>query len=521
MSNQPQTLVVQNGPQAGQSFTLTGGFLTIGRTPGNQIVIADGTISRQHARLTVQPDGVFIEDLGSSNGTFVNGQRVINRVALTPGDTVKVGTSITLGVQGVGGVVPAPVQAVSGSAGRGLTMGLAALVVIIVIGVATWFVVQSQQPSETDSAAPATEEPTATPVPTPTPVPQVVLDFTVDKTTVQLGECVTLRWRVEEAKEVRLDGESVPPEGNRKVCPQEATNTYRLTALSLDGETEEQALSLTVPPTPPPPPDLNIEFVAAQTTVSFGECTELRWSVENALEVRLAGDKVGATGAERVCPEDPQTSYKLVVQPLEGPGVEQVVTIDVPATPMPTATPVPTDTPRPQAQQPYVDKFIADQTALNQGSCTSLRWSVRNAQSVQLSGGEIGSQTVGREGARRVCPPTNGTTYSLVAAGSDGSDQRSLTMAVTVPTVIVQPQPVAPPSGPASVNVCARPAEGICYNFRWDIENVREIYFDGEGVGGHDSRKVCDAEALPGERGRLRIIHTDGHVEEIVAWPPC
>lgn len=538
MSNQPSiTLTVHTGPQAGQTFQLTTGAQTIGRTAQNQIVISERTISKQHARLTVQPDGVFIQDLGSSNGTFVNGRRVSGPTRLQAGDIVQIGTSVRFGVQGgPAGAFPAPTAAPRSR--RGLVAGVVAMTALLVlagIGAATWFVLRSTQPGndQVDSAAPGpgevnvTEESPAQ-ASTPSPLPAVTIDFTVDKTIVKLGECATLRWRVENAKEVRLDGERVPEEDSRKVCPQEASKTYRLTALSAGGETTEQAVTLTVPPTLPPPPGVEIEFTAGQSTVNFGECTTLSWSVQNAQEVRLDGKKVGAGGTEQVCPKEPANTYTLLVQSLEGENVEQTVIINVPATPtptpVPTATLVPTATPQPKPQSPYVEKFIADQTTLNQGSCTSLRWSVRNAQTVQLSGGEIGSQTVGNEGARRVCPPANGTTYNLVASGSGGSDQRSITLAIIAPTptpvIVVVPQPVAP-SGPPSINVCAEPAEGICYIFRWDIQNVKEIYFDGEGVTGHDSRKVCDADALPGERGNLRIVHLDGHSETISAWSPC
>ena len=83
----------------------------------------------------------------------------------------------------------------------------------------------------------------------------------------------TLRWQVENAKEVRLDGEKVIDEGSHKVCPQEASKTYRLTALSLDGETSEESVTLTVPPTPLPPPGVDIEFTVDNTTISYGDCT--------------------------------------------------------------------------------------------------------------------------------------------------------------------------------------------------------------------------------------------------------
>ena len=110
MSNQPPqiTLTVQTGSMAGQVFQLVSGSQTIGRVSGNQIVINDPTISRQHAQLTVQAEGVWIQDLGSSNGTFVNGQRITSSTWLKPGDSLQIGTSIVLGVQAQGVPIAAP-----------------------------------------------------------------------------------------------------------------------------------------------------------------------------------------------------------------------------------------------------------------------------------------------------------------------------------------------------------------------------------------------------------------------------
>jgi hypothetical protein len=64
--------------------------LRIGRAPENDIVIRDTRVSRRHARVVAAGDGYAIEDLGSSNGTYVDGER-------TPGAPIGPGTTITLG----------------------------------------------------------------------------------------------------------------------------------------------------------------------------------------------------------------------------------------------------------------------------------------------------------------------------------------------------------------------------------------------------------------------------------------
>lgn len=67
-----------------------GRTLRIGREPGNDLVLDDLRVSRNHARVAVGPDGTVLEDLGSQNGTFVNG-RLVERVRLSDGDLVGIG----------------------------------------------------------------------------------------------------------------------------------------------------------------------------------------------------------------------------------------------------------------------------------------------------------------------------------------------------------------------------------------------------------------------------------------------
>lgn len=65
--------------------------VTIGRKPYNDIVIDHRAVSGQHATITVMLDDAILEDLGSTNGTFVNGQKVF-RQKLTDGDSVNIAT---------------------------------------------------------------------------------------------------------------------------------------------------------------------------------------------------------------------------------------------------------------------------------------------------------------------------------------------------------------------------------------------------------------------------------------------
>ncbi|MFN0061618.1 MAG: sigma 54-interacting transcriptional regulator [Myxococcaceae bacterium] len=72
-------LEVMNGPSAGESFPLEG-TVTVGAHEGASIRLTDPTVSRLHAELQVRRDGVRVRDLGSTNGTFVSGTRIIEAV---------------------------------------------------------------------------------------------------------------------------------------------------------------------------------------------------------------------------------------------------------------------------------------------------------------------------------------------------------------------------------------------------------------------------------------------------------
>lgn len=89
-------LVMKQGPVPGKTFELSRNELTIGRDINNEIVINDAEVSRRHCRLFLQGDGYSLEDLGSTNGTFVNEQRVTGQRALRSGETVRVGDNVTL-----------------------------------------------------------------------------------------------------------------------------------------------------------------------------------------------------------------------------------------------------------------------------------------------------------------------------------------------------------------------------------------------------------------------------------------
>ncbi len=87
-------LVVVRSPalSEGETLALDSRRLTIGRSSRNDVALrSDRFASAQHARVEPRPDGVWVVDDGSTNGTFVNGVRLEAPKRLSPGDVVRVG----------------------------------------------------------------------------------------------------------------------------------------------------------------------------------------------------------------------------------------------------------------------------------------------------------------------------------------------------------------------------------------------------------------------------------------------
>ena len=83
-------LVVRAGDRAGEHFLLGDSRVTIGRSSGADILLDDVTVSREHAQVVRRPDGFYIEDADSLNGTYVNRRRVESH-HLSDGDELQIG----------------------------------------------------------------------------------------------------------------------------------------------------------------------------------------------------------------------------------------------------------------------------------------------------------------------------------------------------------------------------------------------------------------------------------------------
>lgn len=85
-------LVVKKGSGAGKEYRVSEEQITIGRDSSNDLVVSDAEVSRQHARLRSESDKYILYDLGSANGTQVNGEGV-QRAVLDDGDVITVGST--------------------------------------------------------------------------------------------------------------------------------------------------------------------------------------------------------------------------------------------------------------------------------------------------------------------------------------------------------------------------------------------------------------------------------------------
>lgn len=106
-------LVVRRGPQPNQVYELNKDIVTIGRDITNDIVINDPEVSRHHLRFTRGAGGYTLEDLGSTNGTFIGGQRLTGAKPLNPNDMIGLGETVTLSyeiVRAAGAEVPPTMQ---------------------------------------------------------------------------------------------------------------------------------------------------------------------------------------------------------------------------------------------------------------------------------------------------------------------------------------------------------------------------------------------------------------------------
>jgi predicted component of type VI protein secretion system len=195
------TLTLTRGPDAGRRFDVGAAPVTIGRQDQCEVQVPGTWVSRRHARLAWTGTGYIVEDLGSTNGTFVNGERVSGAHALQSGDRLQLGEQVEFAFEAR---MPAPVRAEAALPGMAPSqaqappsqpkrsrawvwaLGLLGLLVIVAAGVGIYYLLSDNgpqladlpileavlpEPTSTPTPIPPTPTPTATPTPTPTATP--------------------------------------------------------------------------------------------------------------------------------------------------------------------------------------------------------------------------------------------------------------------------------------------------------------------------------------------------------------
>ena len=112
MSEQTEAalLLWQEGDEIKGRWTLAKPLTSIGRWEDNEVVIEDRWVSRYHAEVHRERDQYVVHDLGSKNGTLINGQRIAAPTALADGDEIQVTPLIKLTFVDYGSTAPLPVE---------------------------------------------------------------------------------------------------------------------------------------------------------------------------------------------------------------------------------------------------------------------------------------------------------------------------------------------------------------------------------------------------------------------------
>ena len=327
--------------------------------------------------------------------------------------------------------------------------------------------------------------------------------------TVKSGECATIIWNVSpywsaigfspqgwQVGEVNQGfGQTGSEIGKTQVCPTQTT-TYGIHVIfphnSVDKYWTINVIAPQVPPAPPPPApaqppavQMNVNFTASPTVITTGQCTTLRWDVDGVQALYFNGQGVTGHETRQVCPSSTTTYGLNIVAPGQNFWRNVTVTVNQPIPP--TAVPLP-----PPAAIPLSVNFYAQPDTITQGQCTTLYWHVvgnnpakKPSASIGPPTDNLGSVALVPDGSGKVCPSST-TTYTLYGDDVNGNPWRRQT---TVTVLIPQPPTPAPVvSFTADDNVVEL---GKCTTLRWNVDGVNAIYFNGQGVTGHESRQVC------------------------------
>ncbi len=481
-------LEVHAGPLAGKGFPFEGDTLTFGRAPDNDISLDDSRVSRYHAVLRRDGEQLILEDLGSTNGTAVNGKRIFSPHVLQPTETISIGASV-FGVTGFSAPKTVGVAAQSGknrddipwktyqssasyafSGGQGggnwlLWTGLAllAVLVIAIIGTSVFLFRNNRQTVSAD-------------------IPTVIISSPVNGSEFDVGQRVVVQATATDASGVvRLElwvggakvaeANSPAPNGQSPFTavlewtPQ-VEGAYSLSVRAFNARGVQSAPTtinlnvvgsvlspkLTATPTPTVTPKVigtPMGMVRTDLNVRAGPGTQ--YNIVGRLaantEVEIAGQNAAGSWWYIVYPDTPDRHGWVAADYV--PSDNAVI---VPIVAAPTKTPVPTQTPSPE--------------------------------------------------------PTAMATVAPTA-----TDTPLPATATPAPTPTQTPPPVT------SISFSAEPLAlnaGDCTTFSWLVTNVKAVYFQNDGVAGDDGGQAVTRKECPTETTTftLRVVKPDDSEEK-------
>ncbi|MBE7553877.1 MAG: FHA domain-containing protein [Anaerolineales bacterium] len=490
-------LVAQQGPERGRTYAIPPTGLLVGRAGECDLTLDDVQVSRRHARLYWHGSRLLIEDLGSANGTLVNGGPVSGPQPLSEQDLLNIGNSVFL-VQGLisreltptarnldAAVSPRyapPPQAVSqqGSSFWLVLTGLALalLLAVLVLG-ALWYF------SRTPAAV--SQVPTVT-VLTPMNGAQVTLNVPVivqASATDNRGVTRMELWAdgalvsqqaspsPQGASPLLLNLTWTPTSPGSHVLEVRAFNSanqsstpVQVTVNAVAGTPTATSIAVLVEtPTPVPLATATatavpiIIFTSTPSPTPVPPPTEVAQpGLQAVADVNVRGGPgtnypiLGLLRAGQVAPVVGRSAdggwWQILFPPNTGgtgwvagnfvqtnAAAGAVPVVAAPPSP-PTPAPPPTNTPPPSAEI----SFTADSTELNQGQCTRLRWRVKNVAAYFVDG----VAGAGDEGEREVCDPVGPNTHTLRVQKRDGSTQ-DFTVTINVrATTVPRPSLISP-----------------------------------------------------------------------------
>jgi hypothetical protein len=545
-------LTIRHGPRSGHTFSAAGPSVTIGRIAGNSIVIDDPQVSRHHASLTLEAGQWVLRDLGSTNGTAVNGQRIASPWVVREGDVIGLG-DVVLGVQTGGGpgagdstvagmqvqapvaVRPLPepvaVPQPGGAAQAGRSWVLPIVVSILAVGMMVMAVLLGLSL-----------------LAKPTTPPQVVVNSPPSGFGVSAGGEVEVQCTITDpdgvarvelwADNTLVASQSAPDARGQSPFvsilrwTSSAPGPHVLVVKAYDaGRQESQSAPILVnvgegeggaatstPPSPTPIPPLDTATPTSSPTPT-----------PTHTPTPTSTDTPTPTHTPTPIPTSTSTTTPTAVP------------TDTPPLPTGTLTPVLSPTPCVDDARFVADITVPDGTIVGPAQRVDKVWRLSNTGTCQWSAGYAatfvsGSQIPGptTAGVPETAPGGTAdvgvTLYAPVAPDTYAAywqmrDAAGVTFGQLFKVEIVVPAPatVTPiptstaillPTPEASISFSADRTEiaaGECTTLRWDVENVAAVYLDGAGVVGHGTQSACPDTTTTYV---LHIVRRDGGTTE-------